>query len=127
MKEHLIKWLEADKQIAEINIKIAELQKEKALYERSTEEASIAISDEMSANGVIEDIIEGELINYKLYFTTPRMTVKVDAAAVPDEFCKIERVPKKKEIKEFLEAGNQVNWASLERGASNLSYKAVKK
>lgn len=127
MSENLIKWLEADRAIAEIKSQMAKLSAEKATYERAAEEARIALSDEMAANGVTEDLIEGELVNYKLYFPTPRESVKVDADAVPEEFCKIERVPRLKEIKEHIDAGNQVNWASIQLGESKLSYKVIKK
>ncbi len=127
MSEHLIKWLEADAKIAEIKSQMSKLSDEKSTYERAAEEARIALDDEMAANGVTEDTIEGELVNYKLSYTTPRQSVKADAEATPDDFCKIERVPKLKEIKEFLDAGNQVNWASIQLGESKLTYKVVKK
>lgn len=127
MSENLIKWLEADAKIAEIKSQMSKLSDEKSTYERAADEARIALADEMAANGVTEDTIEGELVNYKLCYTTPRQSVKADAEATPDEFCKIERVPKLKEIKEFLDAGNQVNWASVQLGESKLTYKVVKK
>lgn len=127
MSDTLVKWLEADKKIAEIKTQIAALTSEKATYERAADDARIALSDEMAANGVMEDTIEGDLVNYKLYYTTPRISVKADADATPDEYCKLERVPKLKEIKEFLDDGNLVNWASLQPGESKLAYKVVKK
>lgn len=127
MNDNLIKWIEAENKISEIKRQISDLESVKLLCECERNQARDAIHEDMLLNGVTEDIIDGGMVNYKLYYTTPRQSVKADAEATPDEFCKIERVPKLKEIKEFLDAGNQVNWASVQLGESKLTYKVVKK
>jgi hypothetical protein len=71
-------------------------------------------------------------MDFKIGWTTPRETVKAEPDATPDQFCKIERKPKLKEIAEHLKHLRQANlplpnWASFERGASKLAWKAVKK
>ncbi len=64
--------------------------------------------------------------HYKINYSTPRQSVKiVDIDAVPDEFCKIERKPKLKEIGELLKNGN-TNWAMFELGEKKLQWKAIK-
>lgn len=44
---------------------------------------------------------------------TPAHVLIPDPAAVPDEYCRIEKKPMKPVIKRMLEAGEPVNWATL--------------
>ena len=65
--------------------------------------------------------------------TTPAESVKIeDAAAVPDEWVELERVPKKREIAKLLkgmrDAGQPMpNWGDAGRGEAKLAWRAVKK
>jgi hypothetical protein len=47
-------------------------------------------------------------------------TVIPDDTAVPDAFCRIKREPDKTKIKAALEAGERLNWASLEQSEKHL-------
>lgn len=84
-------------------------------------------------NGVTETIIPGRHMDYKVSYGTPRESVKViDPEAVPDEFVKLERKPKLKEIGEMLkklrESGQALpNWATFQWGERKLGWKAVKR
>lgn len=129
----LINWLEADKKIAAIKTDMAALAEKLRWAEKEAEDAALAIKEEMLSTGEYEINIAGEFCDYKIYFTAPRESVKVENPdAVPDEFCKIERRPKLKEIKEELdrlkESGAALpNWATVQLGESKLSYKVCKK
>lgn len=124
----LARWIAADAKIANLKEQLAELQAEIAAQEREAQDASSIMRQEMQENGLLEDLIEGEHINYKIHFTTPKGAVKCpNPDAVPDDFCKIERKPELKKIKEFFDEGNQVNWATIEFSEPKLTYKLVKK
>lgn len=128
IEEHLKVWLSADSRAAEFKRQIALLQDDKKHAEKEADMAAKAIQEEMATTGEYEIIVPGEYCNYKIYFTVPRESVKVIADAVPDEFCKIERTPKLKEIGEFLKTQeNPPNWAKIEIGESSLTYKLLKK
>ena len=86
-----------------------------------------AFDADMKANGVLEDLIEGRNHNYKISYAKQPEKVIVDADAVPDDYCKIERKPMLKEIKDMLQSGAQTNWARLERGDPQITWKMVKK
>lgn len=93
-------------------------------------DAWVKIQTLMNETGEVEVILPDENCDYKICYTTPRESVKVDADAVPDEFVKIERKPKLKEIGEYLKGmpnDSRLNWASLEKGEAKLTYKLVKK
>lgn len=125
MSEYFIRWITADNAIHNLKSKIADIETEIKKYESEAADARNAIEQEFAENGVVEDIIHGELIDYKIYFTAGRESVKVENPdSVPDEFCKIERKPKLREIKEHIESGNLVNWATIETGSGKLTYKA---
>jgi hypothetical protein len=86
----------------------------------------------MAETGEVEVLLPGEATDFKIGWSTPRETVKAVPDATPDEFCKIERNPKLKEIADHLKqlrtAGIPLpNWASFQRGGRKLSWKAVKK
>jgi hypothetical protein len=87
----------------------------------------------MSETGEVEVMLPDENHDYKIAWSTPPEVVDVpDAAAVPDEFVKVERVPKKKEILDHLkslrESGSAPpNWATIERNPGKLTYRLVKK
>ena len=128
MSELFARWVAADAKIASLEHHIAELEAEKQQQEREADDAANQIRKEMIENGVSEDLIEGEIINYIIYFTKSRGAVKCpNSDAVPDRFCKIERKPEFKKIREFLDEGNQVNWATIEFSEPKLTYRLVKK
>jgi hypothetical protein len=128
IEEHLIRWLEADKKIFKAKQDIAGLEAVIKDAELEANDARLSIQQEMAETGEFEINIGGEYFNYRIYFPTARESVKVENSnAVPDEFCKIERKPKLKEIKEHIDLGNHVNWACIEQGTPKLTYKLTKK
>lgn len=124
IEELLLNWLKADSEVYSIKEQIKEMQTKLVLAETNSAEAAVQAKDYMNHNGLVEDTVKGEFIDYKIYFTTPRESVKV-LDGVPDEFCKIERKPDLKKIKSFIDEGNTPNWATLQLGESNLTYKSV--
>jgi len=125
MKEYFIRWVTADNAIFDLKNRLSDIENEIKKQQAEADDAQLAIANEMNESGVLEETIAGELIDYVLYFTKGRESVKVENPdAVPDEFCKIERKPKLKEIKEYIASGNHVNWACVETGSGKLSYKA---
>lgn len=117
-----IKTLQKEKRdtVTKLDIAIAE-------YEKAIAEYKAQIDAEMKANGVIEDIYEGNMTNFKVCYQKQPEKVVIDEDAVPDEYCRIKREPNKTAIKEMLQSGVQTNWARLERGEDKLTYKVVKK
>jgi hypothetical protein len=119
-------WIDADNAVAkakelydktEMQLKIVMNQAQKA-----AEQARKEVERMMAETGEYE-ITEG---NIKVAWSTPRMSVRViDPDAVPEEFCKIERKPKLKEIKEYLET-TECNWAKLEPGEIKLNWRYIK-
>ncbi len=93
----------------------------------AAESARVELESFMRENGLLEAVVESGCIDYKLSIANPRASVKVDEDAVPDEWCKIERKPKLKEIGDYLKLGGQVNWARFEVGAASLQWRPVKK
>jgi hypothetical protein len=87
----------------------------------------------MGETGEVEVILPDENHDYKIaYSSTPEVADVPDAEAVPDAFCKVERVPKKKEILDHLKAMRDAgeplpNWASIKRNPGKLSYRLIKK
>jgi hypothetical protein len=86
----------------------------------------------MGSTGEFEVLLPGDVTDYKISFSTPRESVDVDADAVPDEFCKIERKPKLKEIGEHLKGLRDSdqplpNWGRFKLGERKLGWKAIKK
>lgn len=99
--------------------------------EFQVEKAKAVVEKMMAETGEYELFIpesEGSSRGYRVGWSTPRQSVKiVNADAVPDDLCKIERKPKLKEIGDLLKAGLQTNYAALEYGEKKLQYKWVKK
>ena len=132
LMKHFAEVLKADAIISEA--KTAKRDAEaKAMFaingaEKRAADAWAAIESLMKETGEIEVILPDDHIDYKISYTTPRQSVKVDEAAVPDEFVRIERKPKLKEIGDYLKTlDTPPNWASFEQGKPKLTYKAVKK
>lgn len=126
IEQILVEWMEADNQVYDIKQRIKELETQLVLAETQSSDCMIKAKDYMNSEGILEDTINGEKLDYKLSFTKPRGSVKCpDSDAVPDEFCKIERKPKLKEIKEYLDAGNESNWASIEYTEPKVTYKVM--
>lgn len=129
----MINWLSADKKVSEVKKMMSELQSDLDAALKESEQAGFAFKEEMISTGEYEVTIPGEFIDYVVYFTTPRESVKVENPdAVPDQFVKIVRTPKLKEIKEELDRikndGEPLpNWAVVQLGEKKLTYKAVKK
>lgn len=129
---HFAKVLKADAAIAEAKTAKQEAEAKAKLAinaaEAKAREAWDAIEAIMTETGEYEMLLPDNHIDYKISYTTPRQSVKVDESAVPDEFVKIERKPKLKEIGEYLKTQDTLpNWASFERGEAKLTYKAIKK
>lgn len=129
IEESLKMWLEADSKMQKIKSSIDDLKGDLADVEKEAEAARFAIQEEMASTGEFEVNIPGEYCNYRLYFTTPRSSVKIASPdAVPDEFCKMERTPKLNEIKEHLAGTDTLpNWVTIEMSTPKLSYKIQKK
>src|SRR5690349_4119092 len=67
------------------------------------EQAWSVVKGLLDSTGEYEVTLPGSVTDYKISYSTPRETVKAEVPeAVPDEFCKIERKPRLKEIGEFL-------------------------
>lgn len=129
INDHLKAWLSADAKTQELKNSIDALKADLADAGKEAEAARLSIQEEMAGTGEWELNIEGEYCDYRVYFTTPRSSVKVsDPAAVPDEFCKIERVPRLLEIKEYLAGIDTLpNWVTVEMSTPKLTYKLQKK
>lgn len=100
--------------------------------ENALQSAVDAITSYMRENGLVEELIRGDHLDYKLSFSKPRGSVKAEPDAVPDEFVKIERKPKLREIGEYLNALAESgldfpNWARIEYSEPKLQWKAIKK
>lgn len=136
LMESFAKVLKAEDAAREAKARLQEmtsvLEREVTLAEQAMAAAWQEVQDHLAETGEYEVTLPGSVTDYKLYWTTPSQRVKVEPEAVPDEFCKVERKPKLKEIAEALkkwrEAGDPLpNWARFEAGASKLAWKAVKK
>ena len=132
LMQHFAKVLKADAAIAEAKTKKQEAEAKAKLAinaaEKQARDAWDAIEALMKETGEYEVLLPDNHIDYKICYTTPRQSVKVDESAVPDEFVRIERKPKLKEIGDYLKTlDTPPNWASFERGEPKLTYKAVKK
>jgi hypothetical protein len=108
------------------------LQQERNGAETALDLAWVEVEKLMAETGEVEVILPGEVTDFKISWSTARETVKVEAEAVPDEFCKTERKPKLKEIGEYLKGlrdGNIAfpNWASFQTGSAKLGWKAIKR
>lgn len=126
MEELFQAWVAADNVVHEIKEKIEALENELRRAQRAATDAMIEVRDVMQHDGLVEENIRGALVDYKIYFTTPRKSVKVlDTDALPDEFCKIERKPNLRKINDHIAEGHTPNWATVEEGTPKLSYKAV--
>lgn len=143
MDEHTQKICQAFAEVVNLESWLAEKEKAKAdaeaKHKQSVNEAKAALDAATSAlealikeSGEYEVLIEGKVTDFKISFQEGRESVKADPDATPDEFCKIERKPKLKEIGDHLknlrDAGQPLpNWASFEKGATKLAWKAIKK
>ena len=105
--------------------------------ERNGAEAALATAWEeveklLTETGEVEVVLSGEATDFKIGWSAARETVKVEPDAVPDEFCKLERKPRLKEIGEYLKGLRDAdldfpNWASFQTGARKLGWKAIKR
>jgi hypothetical protein len=129
MMDELLKvWLWADNKTSEIKKTMAALQADMDDVEKEKELALTAIKEEMASTGEYEVLVPGEYCDYKIHYTAVRESVRVEIDAVPEEFCKIEKKPKLKEIKEYLEQLDvPPNWARMEAGQPKLTYKICKR
>lgn len=129
IEESLKNWLLADAKIAKIKTGIDDLKADLADAEKEAETAKFAVQEEMAGTGEYEVNVPGEYCDYRIYFTAPRSSTKVSSPdAVPDEFCKMERIPKLTEIKEYLATVDTLpNWVVIEMSTPKLTYKIQKK
>lgn len=100
---------------------------------QAQEDAWERIAVLMAETGEVEVILPDHAHDYRIGYTaTPEVADVPDPDAVPDEFCKVERSPRRKEILDHLkslrDAGQPLpNWASITRNPGRLAYKLVKK
>ncbi len=132
MTEAFSAVLDAENAISDLKAQMAKLDEEKGLQERALSAAWERVSDLMAETGEYEVLIPGSAVDYKIAYSKPRETAKVEPDGVPDEFCKVERKPKLKEIGEHLKSLKDSglpmpNWGRLESGVSKLTWKAIKK
>jgi len=130
IEDALIEWMKADAEIYRIKEVAKKLASDLQLAENEADKCRDNVAAYLAETGEFEVNIEGELQNYQIYYTTPRKSVKADSEATPDEFCKIERKPKLREIGEYIESlpeGEMPNWASFHTGEPKLSYRIKKK
>lgn len=129
MMDELLKvWLWADTKSSEIKKMMAALEADLNDVDKERDLALTAIKEEMASTGEYEVLVPGEFCDYRIYYTTPRESVKVEIDAVPDEFCKIERKPKIREINDFIKQLDvPPNWARIELGQPKLTYKVCKR
>lgn len=126
---------EEDERQAETAIKAVKDTYAAALRQakQAQEDAWERVAALMAETGEVEVILPDVAHDYKIgYTSTPEVVDAPDVDAVPDEFCKQERVLKKREILDHLkslrEAGESFpNWASIKRNPGRLAYKLVKK
>lgn len=130
------KVLQAEEAISDVKRRKAEaetlLQHELNGRESDLAAAWGEIKKLLDESGEFEVLLPGEATDFKIGWSTPRETVKAEPDATPDEFCKIERKPKLKEIADHLKqlraAGLSLpNWASVQLGEPKLTWNAVKK
>lgn len=129
IEDHLKAWLAADAKIQKIKTSIDDLTMDLSDAKKEAETAKFAVQEEMATTGEYEVNIPGEYCDYRIYFTSIRSSIKVSSPeSVPDEFCKIERIPKLTEIKEYLSKTDTLpNWAVVESSVPKLTYKIQKK
>lgn len=115
---------QADEAAAKLTLAIAEQQAALGI-------AQYRLQKLMSETGEVEVILPGEVTDFKIGYGPSRESVKVENPdAVPDQFCKLERKPKLKEIGEHLKSlpdSERPNWARLERSEPKLQWKSIKK
>jgi hypothetical protein len=105
---------------------------EKTAAENELRVAWDAIAALMEETGEPEVVLPGEVTDFKIGWSNPPERVKVEPDAVPEEFCKIERKPKLKDIGDYLKGLREQgaafpNWASFERGEPKLGWKSIKR
>lgn len=109
-----------------------QLKAELAQQETLLADAWGRIGKLLAETGEFEVTLPGESANYRIGWSSVREAAQVSADAVPEEFVRVERKPKLKEIGEHLKALRDAdqpfpNWGRLERGESKLQYRLVKK
>ncbi len=129
------KVLCAEERISTGKAKLAEvtttLKGDIAEGELALQDAWKEIEQLLGETGEYEVLLPGTVTDYKIGWSRASERISADPDATPDEFCKIERKPKLKEIGDHLKALRDTgqalpNWASFERGEPKLGWKAVK-
>ena len=105
---------------------IRRAQETKAINQARVDAIKAEIRLYMQENGIKRDEVQDG--DYKLYVTLMDGKDKVscpDIDAVPDEFVKVEKKEKKKEIEAYIkESGTLPNWAVIEKGEPYIVIKA---
>jgi hypothetical protein len=130
------KVLAAEDRVAEAKSKLDEAVAMLGL-ERSTAETALTaawgeVALLLNETGEVEVLLPGSVTDFRVGWTRPRESVRADPEATPDEYCRVERKPKLKEIGEYLKGLRDgglalPNWASFQPGEPKLAWKAVKK
>jgi len=130
------KVLNAEERVSDAKSKFDEATAVLSLQKSEAETALSAAWGEvallLNETGEVEVLLPGSVTDFRVGWTTPRESIKADPEATPDEYCRVERKPKLKEIGEYLkglrEGGLPLpNWASFQSGEPKLAWKAVKK
>ena len=122
--------LEAEARLGELTEHKAVIMREWDLKihkaENDLTDAEIALKAAMGNEESV--IVKGGYQNWKISYKKPRGKVKVtNIDAVPDEFVKIEKKPKLKEIAEYLDKVGLSNWAEIETSEPKIQIRSIKK
>jgi prefoldin subunit 5 len=136
LMEAFVEVLHAEERLRAYKTQLSEVEAEvKPMINRTQaeiEKAWQAVQEIMAESGEYEALLPGTGNDYKIAFSKGVEVVVGDAEAAPDEWVKVERSLKKKELlphlKELRDAGQPLpNWARIERSESKIGYRLVKK
>ena len=127
--------MKAEGEIAQIREWVDSAQSDIARHESAAGEGWGRIAALMAETGEVEVRLPSSTPGheFRVYRRPPHQSVSVtDADAVPDEFVKLERKPRLKEIGDHLKALRDAgwalpNWAALKSGEAKLAYKLQKR
>lgn len=95
-------------------------------FENKLEQLYKAIEKEMGGSNEVQVKVSKNII-IDFYWQQGQVVADIpNPDAVPDEYSRIKREPKKIEIKKLLEAGTKFNWASLKVNEPKLKYRLLK-
>lgn len=118
--------LEAEQNYKDAKRALDSARAEEVRMKRQMERMTDTLSKYIAEHGPQEIDVDGYI--YKVRQTTPQGRLVVpDVEAVPDEWVKVEKKPKLKEIKDHIkETGEVFNWCAIEYGEPSVTY-SIKK